>query len=138
MPSDLGCNWRANTWIPVNYMVCQGLKYYGMNRIAEIVAEYTQKLVTKSGDREYYNAETGEGLGLNPFWGWSLLAHYMANEPPIMTIINHKDGLGYAKSKLVILDNYYNHEVDHKSKLLSHYTWNDYGLGGFSQLGSDL
>jgi hypothetical protein len=30
--------------------------------------------------REYYNAETGTGQGLNPFWGWSTLAYAMLLE----------------------------------------------------------
>ena len=30
----------------------------------------------KGGDREYYNSETSEGVGLNPFFGWSLLGHF--------------------------------------------------------------
>lgn len=77
LPSDLGCNWRANTWIPTNYMIFHGLKYYHFDELASILSYYTQKLVEKSGNREYYNSETGEGCGLNPFWGWSLLAHFM-------------------------------------------------------------
>ena len=32
------------------------------------------------GDRKYYDAETGAGCGLDPFWGWSLLAHFMPYE----------------------------------------------------------
>jgi hypothetical protein len=30
--------------------------------------------------REYYNAETGQGNGMNPFWGWSTLAYVMPLE----------------------------------------------------------
>lgn len=77
LPSDLGCNWRANTWIPTNYMIYHGLKYYNFKELASIVSYYTKRLVEKSGNREYYNSETGDGCGLNPFWGWSLLAHFM-------------------------------------------------------------
>ncbi len=80
MPSDVGCSWRANTWIPTNYMVYHGLRYYGKNELASLVAHYTEKLVKKAGNREYYNAETGEGCGLDPFWGWSLLGHFMTYE----------------------------------------------------------
>ena len=83
MPGDVGCSWRANTWIPTNYMVYHGLRYYGMNQIASLVAYYTQKLVKTAGNREYYNAETGEGCGLDPFWGWSLLGHFMEFEDGI-------------------------------------------------------
>ena len=83
MPSDVGCSWRANTWIPTNYMVYHGLRYYGLRETASLVAHYTQKLVETAGNREYYNAETGEGCGLNPFWGWSLLGHFMKFEDSI-------------------------------------------------------
>ena len=77
MPSDVGCSWRANTWIPTNYIVYHGLRYYGLRQLASLVAHYTEKLVKTAGNREYYNAETGEGCGLDPFWGWSLLGHFM-------------------------------------------------------------
>jgi uncharacterized repeat protein (TIGR02543 family) len=29
------------------------------------------------GDREYYATESQKGCGLDPFWGWSLLAYFM-------------------------------------------------------------
>lgn len=34
---------------------------------------------------EFYNAETGAGFGLNPFWGWSALAYIM----PLECILNY-------------------------------------------------
>jgi hypothetical protein len=61
-------------------MIYHGLKFYGYNDLATIVAERTKELVDKSGNREYYNSETGEGLGMNPFWGWSLLGHFFKLE----------------------------------------------------------
>ncbi|MCC8423610.1 trehalase family glycosidase [Mucilaginibacter sp. UR6-11] len=80
LPGDLGCNWRANTWIPTNYMLYHGLKYYGYRELASVIAYKTDALVSKSGNREYYDAESGNGLGLNPFWGWSLLGHFFQFE----------------------------------------------------------
>jgi putative isomerase len=79
-PADLGCNWRAKTWIPTNYMVYQGLKTYGYAELASLLAHHTYELVKKAGNCEYYDAETGQGCGLDPFWGWSLLAHFMPYE----------------------------------------------------------
>jgi len=76
----LGCNWRAKTWIPTNYMIFHGLRYYGYEDLAALVADHTCRLVKESGDREYYDAETGQGCGLDPFWGWSLLAYFMPYE----------------------------------------------------------
>jgi len=80
MPGDLGCNWRAKTWIPTNYMIYRGLRAYGYTNLASIVAHYTNNLVKKSGNCEYYDSENGEGCGLKPFWGWSLLAHFLPYE----------------------------------------------------------
>lgn len=78
--SDLGCSWRANTWIPMNYMVYHGLKNYGYDQISKLVSIRTQQLLEKSGDREYYRSEDGGGEGLDPFWGWSLLGHFFEFE----------------------------------------------------------
>jgi putative isomerase len=80
LPADLGCNWRAKTWIPINYMIFHGLRNYGYTDLAWVVADRTYRLVKESGDREYYDAETGQGCGLDPFWGWSLLGHFMRYE----------------------------------------------------------
>jgi putative isomerase len=80
LPGDLGCSWRANTWIPTNYMTYHGLKFYGYGSLASLLAFETGRLMKKAGNREYYNAETGTGCGLDPFWGWSLLAHFMPYE----------------------------------------------------------
>ena len=77
---DVGCNWRANTWINTNYMIYHGLKYYSYNDLASLLAHKTKQLVDKSGNREYYNSETGEGIKQDPFWGWSLLAHFLPLE----------------------------------------------------------
>jgi putative isomerase len=79
-PADLGCNWRANVWIPTNYMICHALRRYGFREQAATAVGETVRLVRSAGDREYYCAETGQGRGLNPFWGWSLLAHFMPYE----------------------------------------------------------
>ncbi|WP_236254557.1 MGH1-like glycoside hydrolase domain-containing protein [Mucisphaera calidilacus] len=74
LPADIGCSWRANTWVPTNYMLARGLRHYGYHDEAKRIDTATMELVNKAGFREYYNAETGEGCGLNPFWGWSTLA----------------------------------------------------------------
>lgn len=80
LPGDIGCNWRANTWVPTNYMVTHGLVKYGYKQEAMELAEKTKALVKKSGNREYYITESGEGDGLDPFWGWTLLAYFMEEE----------------------------------------------------------
>ncbi len=80
LPADNGCSWRANTWMPTNYMVYHGLKWYGYDHIATALAHRSVELIEHGGDREYFNSETGEGIGLDPFWGWSLLGHFFMLE----------------------------------------------------------
>ena len=77
LPGDLGCNWRANTWIPTNYYVMRGLLDYGYTDLAKEITRITYETVKRVGDREYYTSETSRGCGLDPFWGWSLLAYLM-------------------------------------------------------------
>jgi neutral trehalase len=74
------CSWRANTWIPTNYMIFQGLRRYGYGELAELTAHATVRLLRKAGNREYYTSESGRGCGLDPFWGWSPLGWFMPFE----------------------------------------------------------
>lgn len=62
-------------------MVMHGLVRYGYKEVAEKLAWATFDMVLDEEDtREYYNAETGCGQGLNPFWGWSTLGYFMPLE----------------------------------------------------------
>jgi len=76
------CNWQGNAWIPTNYMVMHGLLDYGFRDVAKELAERTFRMVLKKNavTREFYRSDTGEGLGMNPFWGWSSLAYVMPLE----------------------------------------------------------
>jgi hypothetical protein len=79
--NDNCCNWMGTTWIPTNYMVFHGLIKYGFKNRARTLAEKTFEMVMGEPDtREYYNAENGCGIGLNPFWGWSALGYFMVLE----------------------------------------------------------
>ena len=80
--SDHGCNWRGTTWVPTNYMIFHGLLAYGFTEIARELVQKTFHMVNdvNSTTREYFNSETGAGYGLDPFWGWSTLAHFMPLE----------------------------------------------------------
>jgi hypothetical protein len=80
LPEDVGCNWRAQTWIPINYYLMHGLMDYGYTDIAGQIAEKSYDMVKAIGDREYYNTDSCTGNGLDPFWGWSLLAYFMLLE----------------------------------------------------------
>ena len=76
------CNWRGNTWIPSNYMIFHGLIKYGYDKEARELAARTYQMVLDMNPvtREYYDSETGQGYGMNPFWGWSSLGYIMPLE----------------------------------------------------------
>jgi neutral trehalase len=76
------CNWRGSSWVPTNYMLVHGLRAYGYDSIAKDIAYRTFDMVLNKNEttREFFNAETGEGYGLKPFYGWSTLAYYMPLE----------------------------------------------------------
>ena len=80
--SNHECNWRGSTWAPTNYMIFQGLMHYGYSDEAK---ELATRLFSMSIDknpvlREYYNAETGDGLGQTQFWGFTALYYAMLLE----------------------------------------------------------
>jgi glycogen debranching enzyme len=76
------CNWRGTAWIPTNYMIFHGLVRYGYTGIAKQLALKTFHLALTENPvtREFYDADTGKGNGMNPFWGWSSLAYAMPLE----------------------------------------------------------
>jgi putative isomerase len=76
------CNWRGSAWIPSNYMIFHGLIKYGYDKEARELADRTYKMVLDMNPvtREYYDSETGQGYGMNPFWGWSSLGYIMPLE----------------------------------------------------------
>ncbi|MFH0937576.1 MAG: trehalase family glycosidase, partial [Candidatus Daviesbacteria bacterium] len=62
--------WRGPTWIAVNWFIYKGLINYGFNDIALQIKKSSLELLEKSGFREYFNPQTGEGLGAKNFtWG---------------------------------------------------------------------
>ncbi len=74
------CTWRANTWVPTNYMAFQGLRAYGFDGVAAELAQRTFTLFERGRFCEYYTSESGIGTGLRPFWGWTGLAIFMPAE----------------------------------------------------------
>jgi putative isomerase len=76
------CNWRGTAWIPTNYMIFHGLVRYGYADVAKQLALKTFHLALSENPvtREFYDADTGKGNGMNPFWGWSSLAYVMPLE----------------------------------------------------------
>ena len=76
------CNWRGPTWAPTNYMIFQGLQDYGYHTEARELARrlFTMAVVKNPVLREYYNAESGDGLGQTHFWGFTALYYGMLLE----------------------------------------------------------
>jgi hypothetical protein len=76
------CNWRGSTWAPFNYMIFHGLIRYGFNDAAKELSRrlFEMAVVKNPVLREYYNAETGEGLGQTQFWGFTDLYYVMPME----------------------------------------------------------
>jgi glycogen debranching enzyme len=73
------CNWRGTAWIPTNFMIFHGLLRYRYDDAARELALKTFRLALDENPvtREFYDADTGKGNGMNPFWGWSSLAYVM-------------------------------------------------------------
>jgi len=80
--SNHECNWRGSTWAPYNYMTFHGLIHYGMTDVAKELSRrlFEMAIVKNPVLREYYNAETGEGLGQTQFWGFTALYYVMPME----------------------------------------------------------
>lgn len=76
------CNWRGPTWAPTNYMIFQGLMRYGFKEEAKVLSDRLLEMVLHKNPvlREYYDAETGLGLGQTHFWGFTALYYGMRLE----------------------------------------------------------
>lgn len=102
------CTWMGACWIPINYMAMHGLMRYGYREEAMMLAQKSFDMaLNEDKTREYYNAETGVGQGLNPFWGWSALAYAMPFEveagydptdltTPIRPLLHDLTGVAYS------------------------------------------
>jgi len=95
------CNWRGPTWAPTNYMIFQGLRHYGYHAEARELATrlFDMALLKNPVLREYYNAETGEGLGQTRFWGFTALYYGMLLE----SILGY-DASSLSKSSIPIME----------------------------------
>jgi hypothetical protein len=76
------CNWCGPAWVPTNYMIFHGLVRYHFNQEAAELARRTYDMALRQNavTREFYDSDTGNGNGMNPFWGWSSLAYVMPLE----------------------------------------------------------
>ncbi len=62
-------NWCGGMWPHWNIQISHGLQDYGFDAEANLLAEkLLEALSVEEGFYEWYNAETGTGCGVNPFW----------------------------------------------------------------------
>jgi hypothetical protein len=63
-------------------MIFHGLLRYGYTDVARQLALKTFRLAMDENPvtREFYDADTGKGNGMKPFWGFSSLAYVMPLE----------------------------------------------------------
>lgn len=73
--------WRGSVWMAPHWFVYHGLKRYEFKEEAEWLRERSVALLEKSGFREYFNPETGEGYGAKDFT-WGTLVLDMIKETP--------------------------------------------------------
>ena len=64
--------WRGPSWIGTNWYIARGLRRHGRAELATRIEDASLRLVERSGFREHYDAETGEGYGAKGF-AWSAL-----------------------------------------------------------------
>jgi hypothetical protein len=62
--------WQGPTWINMNWMIIDGLKRMGYEKEADALRSHTLELVEDNGIWEYYNPNTGKGLG-SPDFSWT-------------------------------------------------------------------
>ncbi len=75
-----GRNWRASTYLSINYLIFQGLRKYGYSDEATALAKLSLNILDKSSYREWYSSETGVGYGQDPFVGSSVVGLFMTME----------------------------------------------------------
>ncbi len=64
--------WRGPSWINTNWYIARGLRRHGRDELAAQIDAASLQLVERSGFRENYDAESGQGYGAKGF-AWSAL-----------------------------------------------------------------
>lgn len=66
--------WRGPVWISTNWFIFKGLINYGFSKEAQNILKSSTDLIEKSGFREQFDPQTGEGMGAKNFtWGGLVL-----------------------------------------------------------------
>ncbi len=76
--------WRGPVWINMNWLLSHGLGKYGYEDYVAQIKKSIIQLPLKSGFREYYDTDSGEGYGTDDFtWTASLLLDVLYREGDI-------------------------------------------------------
>lgn len=62
--------WRGPVWVNINWYLAQGMRQYGEEELADWIETSLLHLVKANGFYEYYEPETGKGLGA-PEFSWT-------------------------------------------------------------------
>lgn len=72
--------WQGPTWVNTNWLIIDGLQRLGYEKESEALKTNTLELVRQNGVWEYYNPNTGEGLGSKDFsWTAALALDLLEN-----------------------------------------------------------
>ncbi len=66
-PKESSALWRGPTWPVMNWFLFNALRVRGFTEESHRLRESLSQLIAKSGFREYYNPQTGEGYGAQGF-----------------------------------------------------------------------
>jgi glycogen debranching enzyme len=70
--------WRGPVWLVVNYMIADGLRNAGEEKVASLITDSSLKLIAESGFAEYYDPHTGEPLGGGRFtWTAAMVLEFL-------------------------------------------------------------
>lgn len=73
--------WRGPSWLHVNWLITQGLQYYGETLAQEKIETASRRIVDDHGYWEYYHPLTGEGCGGSNFSWTAAIALYWILDP---------------------------------------------------------
>lgn len=59
--------WQGPAWLNTNWLVIDGLRRYGFTAEADTLRDRSLLMVEQAGMREYFNPQTGQGLGADDF-----------------------------------------------------------------------
>jgi glycogen debranching enzyme len=63
---DPDAYWRGPAWPQLNYLSVLAARRWGLTSLADELATATKRAVLRAGFSEYWNPETGRGLGAKP------------------------------------------------------------------------